>query len=1086
MNSNDNNNDQNTIPVNLNENSWFPAGSSLMRNNMTTESKITETTSGKDISMQTAIPHTLPLNQVNQSSLTTDNVSSNNIPNPIEKAFGIVEDYIRHTNQSNTNNQPMSINSPQMKRTATSPQQEKIQQDTYYSKKRATRACESCRKRKIKCDPVDPITNKCSNCTKFHMICVFDNRKRKATNANTNSNKLLKTMNPKSHESEDDQDDIEDHLHGNCQPLNTNDSSININLLHETKNEIDSLDQSNDRVLKIDRKVTMLYDQMAKMVWMMDKILSNNISNSNSNNSKLLDHGHFPVFKIYKTIIFSPSKIKWIKTQLSTPLAINNEDFILPIYKMSNISWKYSMIRSKKLMNFSSPTLIDNIPQLYPLPMKRTSEKLLKYGHPCFSSSITSIPIVEYDNVMTILNKYYDTRTSESTVPQETSPNHTNLSCSELFLLNITICLGASAVNMNSNNPTEDKFLNLNLTSSEIKCIENLSLLNSIYYCNKLAISTISNSTSVSNLITVQSLILLSHYLQISTNIELSSNILSIAIRYAIDLGLHLIDYYKDLDVNKSMQLLGLWWHLYSKDKLFSLILNRPPIIKKLDIQCLDDESFLNIIKKALIEKFKSNTIEINKMSDVKIGLNKISNYYDYFPLVLSYYTLQLSTISEEIFNTCFAINSMKLNSFDEILQKVNAINEKLLNWEYSLPPCLKIKSYKNYMTMLFSQNTVIFPPFHLDMVCSRILKCNYQLLYLKNVLSMFTLSFLIDNEDLFRKSSICIPRIYQQFINQNKDSSIKMLELLKCFDIKIHMWDELWYYFLTGVFTLSFYIIKNINGESSELPYLIKLLQNGHELFMADKSNIYLSSSIKWNVDTFFYTFILHHILNYVKFKYPNNDDFKFHDRPYEQIYSDIIKKTNRMKNIELNELICVLQNHKDHSPNTATSTTDDIANASINNDVHSPTLTLGIEISTPANEFDFNGLLKPLSTDFSSGLNLDSLIQLKTSDFMATWSELDEDSTPPLSYDSSLFPIEPINFSVNHTIFAGCEEEVTYTKKVHDINMILSSDDQSSDLNKFSIASDPFWVSYNKYFPKGNFFYDRDLFFANYDAYI
>lgn len=40
-------------------------------------------------------------------------------------------------------------------------------------KRRSTKACDHCRKRKIRCDEVNPVTNKCSNCVKFKVECTF-------------------------------------------------------------------------------------------------------------------------------------------------------------------------------------------------------------------------------------------------------------------------------------------------------------------------------------------------------------------------------------------------------------------------------------------------------------------------------------------------------------------------------------------------------------------------------------------------------------------------------------------------------------------------------------------------------------------------------------------------------------------------------------------------------------------------------------------------------------------------------------------------------------------------------------------------
>lgn len=65
-------------------------------------------------------------------------------------------------------------------------------------KRRSTKACDHCRKRKIRCDEVEVATGKCPNCTKFNVACTFvfheelQQKKKRAAEAKENIRKTAK------------------------------------------------------------------------------------------------------------------------------------------------------------------------------------------------------------------------------------------------------------------------------------------------------------------------------------------------------------------------------------------------------------------------------------------------------------------------------------------------------------------------------------------------------------------------------------------------------------------------------------------------------------------------------------------------------------------------------------------------------------------------------------------------------------------------------------------------------------------------------------------------------------------------------
>ena len=95
----------------------------------------------------------------------------------------------------------------------------------------------------------------------------------------------------------------------------------------------------------------------------------------------------------------------------------------------------------------------------------------------------------------------------------------------------------------------------------------------------------------------ITGLLLLFHYLNFNANSEMALDALALAIRYSYDMNLNMNFHYKSLSPKEVIRHRALWWYCFYFDKMVSLILQKPATIKENDMDVLANDAYFETIK---------------------------------------------------------------------------------------------------------------------------------------------------------------------------------------------------------------------------------------------------------------------------------------------------------------------------------------------------------------------------------------------------------------------------------------------------------------------------------------------------------
>lgn len=896
-------------------------------------------------------------------------------------------------------------------------------------KKRVSKACDHCRKRKIRCDEVDQQTKKCSNCIKFQLPCTFKHRdeilkkKRKleikhhATpeeslqTSNSISNPVASSSVPNS---------------GRFELLNGN-SPLESNIIDKVSNIQNNLNKKmNSKIEKLDRKMSYIIDSVARLEWLLDKAVKKQEGKYKEKNNLPK-----PARKIYSTALLTAQKLYWFKQSLG--VKASNEEFLSPISEILSISLKWYATQMKKFMDLSSPAFFSSEIILYSLPPKQQAKRLLENFHATLLSSVTGI--ISLKECLDLAEKYYSESGEKLTYPEH-------------LLLNVCLCSGASATQ--SIVRGDSKFLRKDRydpTSQELKKIENVALLNAMYYYHKL--STICSGTR-----TLQALLLLNRYFQLTYDTELANCILGTAIRLAVDMELNRKSSYKSLDFEEAIRRRSMWWHCFCTDKLYSLMLSRPPIVGERDMDMLTDQNYYEVIKTNILPDLIDKKEDLDKITDVNSALNVVVNFCQHISLFISYYVSKLVSIESKIYSTCFAVRSTLDLSFDAMLDKIKDLNDSLNNWRDNLHVSMKLKSYKQYLSVLYAQKSQENPALSFEIACSRVLNCHFRALYSKVILSMVTTSLLIDNKRLYKGSRHDIPQLFILFSSQYLNASKEMLLLFQGINYQAHMYNEVMYQFSTAVFVLFFYVVDNINDlkKKGEVKEIIDILKKSYDRLVGENDEQLLFDNVKWNTLIVFYS----HFLKYVLQRYHalNDSTSIFDSKPYDETITKVIMHSRKIKDETVDQLIMSLKSYGSlHSLQKGNEA--DLADDGLN-----------------TNDISLEDFAEEAPINLFGELSVEILKLLKSHSPISNFGDLSPSSNRKgISDDSSLYPIRSDLTSLVYPIHSS------------DTGDTLSSDletPENSNFNSDSGIKEDF-EAFRALLPLGKLIYDRDYSFVN-----
>ncbi|CCF59170.1 hypothetical protein KAFR_0G01360 [Kazachstania africana CBS 2517] len=747
------------------------------------------------------------------------------------------------------------------------------------NKKRTGKACDYCRKRKIRCDNFDSNIGKCANCIKFNMSCTF------YFHINLQKKRRQKFMNETK---EQFKDLMNEEAASNTAVNNTN-----------TVTDDEALTAAFPKLLdtefeKVGRKLIVIDEICKNLDYFIEDIKEHN-------DLQHFDYEFLPLAaqKHYQTNLFSIPKIRWIHKKISSNLPL--EEFMNPIQLMFNTTFNWYLVQLKKSINLSALLRSDNrnFNALYDLPSRQQCKRLLENFH---TSVLYAIPsLVSLDEILNISEKYH---------------SNERLSFSDLFLLNVCLMKGASSSLIINTKDTyylrKDKFLP---NSDDLKTIENNLSINVHVYYNRLL------TTNASNLKILKALLIFTKYLTLNVSYELAYPVLRRAVSVAIDLGLNKISSYAHLTPERSLKRRNLWIHCLSSDKLFASILCNAPLINGTDTNILDDENYIAIIK----QLDNSNPIPHNKIS----GINTMKEAFAYIvhntrfmPVFTAYYNSKLINIEDQILTVCYQLKSTQSIAFDELLDTALKLNEDLMNWQGSLNPCMKLESFKEYYKLLsFKTFNTETPELQFEIVCSRILKIHFRFFYSVIMLSHFIVAFVNDNRKAGTVTRKDLVGLSQKFVKQYKDYSIKMIKIFNSLKYQPFLYNELMYFFNTGVYSLTFYLFNQIDDMENNLEnaYFIEMLVTTHTHIAGENQENFFGNNMKWNVDMFIFTFLLKKIIQYFNERNSFAKIYNFDPSVYDQMISTLLKKCFEIKqetvdifisSLNENEIVSSLKN--------------------------------------------------------------------------------------------------------------------------------------------------------------------------------
>ncbi|SMN21872.1 similar to Saccharomyces cerevisiae YBR150C TBS1 Putative protein of unknown function [Maudiozyma saulgeensis] len=820
-------------------------------------------------------------------------------------------------------------------------------------KRRVSKACDHCRKRKIKCDDIDPVSNKCSNCMKYNAECTFihhDNppkkKKKKSTakndDNNSNTTNAETTNNPSNIDSFVATPDMlrmfpdnNNNNNGNNHPLNvpvqgsgnssepsaqqmaynsslrsssnimkqmnndfpnlaslspgnsntnnSQDNTMNSSNLRVNDKGVGQLPSSRglegnetviNRVEQVDRKVSMVIDTMARFEWLVDK-LSKKVDDRlpKATNVQMAKH------KQYFSKLLTTQKLEWAKSIVSEDEP--NSVFLGPIKKFMTVNLKWYILQCKHMIEY--PMILNFRDQkTLNMPSKDHAKVLLENFNTLikYHSSIMS-----EDEILKLYEKYYENDPSTLSYGE-----HLVLNISMAISANVSICDGHEFFKEDPENEP---------TLQELHNIEKMTFENAMYYYHKLVLFS-AGATAITGLL------LLFHYLNFNFNSEFAIDTLSLAIRYAYDMNLNMNFHYKSLAPGDVIKHRALWWYCFYFDKMISLMLSKPPLIKEHDMDILANDVYFESIKYYQLPKhFKNNPGEIDKITNLNDALSAIINYSEHFPFFVSFYSTKLISIESQIGSVCFSIRNTIDYSFDDIVQKVLDIRTDLTTWKESLHPSMRLESYNQYLKMLYAQSPSKSSKLGLEVSCSQVIKCHLHYLYLDLTLSCFAVAFLLDNTNLFTTSLQPLPETFHSFCRQIKIDCVQICKIFQKVPFKPYLYPELLHYVMTGIYSLIFHVIKYMDDPKEiDIPKLISLLVSAHNHVVGENYTKVPTTNVKVNASIFYFTFLLKYIIKHYNSKVRNRDEEEFEYSKYDDLLMKLTeniqdRKTETIKSI-------------------------------------------------------------------------------------------------------------------------------------------------------------------------------------------
>ena len=607
-------------------------------------------------------------------------------------------------------------------------------------RKRVPKACDHCRKRKIKCGPVNPITGTCENCNKFNTSCTFRHhdeisRHRKFTDlkrASDNEPKVKKAA-------------------------------------AELSPETSSMEQ---KLEKLESQLAGLYELISRQQAVKSESLHYTRSQRTSGTP---DMSPAPKQKRYFTSLLTKRRVAWLRKQAETfrisggvELGDESSNWSLcPLTDVFFIASRWYVAQIKKIIDFSNPFNPLNTPQLYAFPPEHQVDSILSVYRDRILD--TGFSIVCGEEVQTLLNRYF---------------SNEKLSHSELMLLDMTFCIGICYSHLGTSSvPTE--------TSQEFSALGSHMLLNAMYQYHKVSLLS-------EGLRSIQALLMLFQQVNSKISNEVAYNIFCIAQRFAQDMGLNRREAYQGLSFKEASKRLRIWYSCLMIDAQLSLVFCREPLINMDDTNIFTEGFYLKFIEDHSLCKENLTTPK-----NLTTALALLMDTSATFPIGAFYYGTALSRIFRKTYKYLLSANAMINVTFDEVIERVLEIKCELTEWGTSLPPALTVDQFEMRIGKLKDVAGNGLSDAGLDILRTDVLSLHYEHLYLDLLVSQLSCSFIFDNEDIQSESRYNIAALRKIYSKSACDDAFQIIYLWRKVKLVPYMLHRLFYTFNTGILTL-------------------------------------------------------------------------------------------------------------------------------------------------------------------------------------------------------------------------------------------------------------------------------------------
>ncbi|SCU79271.1 LANO_0A05666g1_1 [Lachancea nothofagi CBS 11611] len=749
-------------------------------------------------------------------------------------------------------------------------------------RKRVPKACDHCRKRKIKCGAVNTATGLCDNCTKFNVACTFKHHDELERHRQNSEMERLRVGS------------------GVKKPhTKTNDSGSGYEAQVIESTASTGLQSKS---LLLERKLESLETQLASLIAMMSSQPQQQTAQKRDSELQQRKQELQPYFsgrmhtpdvsprpkqKRYTTSLLTKRRIAWLRKKARSCCGHDNNAndrartevdmpapmTFSPLMDVFVTSSKWYVAEVKKIIDFSNPFVPLHSPQMYPLPPQHEIMDGLKaYNTQIFTGGYT---IVRGSELLNLFEKHFAGE---------------KLSYSELLLLDISVCI-STAYDFTS---TDDYFLKEG--TAELLTRESHMLLNSMYQYHKVSLLS-------EGFRSVQALLLLYQYVHSKVSADVAYNIFCVAQRYAQDIGLHKRETYHGLNFQDACQRLKIWFLCVSIDAQLSLAFGRPQLINFAEIDLFTQEFYTDFIKThQLLPQTEFVSDSVGETNSVDQSMSIFLNGPDTVLIAASHYGMELNRISTRIYKSLLASDAMAEGTFDQVLERaVNLIND-LKEWETSLPAALSLNNYEEHIRSLKNSSNEQLSKVNIELLSTSVLYIHFERLYLLILVCHMVCAFVVDNEEIHSQSRYNTVLIKSNLLKDMRAAGMQVIMLWPRVKCVPHMLHRLFYVFSVGAYILLFTSIGFAHQEESA-EYISALCTTYEYLLQAGDIKV-LKDNIKWNVSMFIYTFLLTLAIKCFQSCNPLEAKYKFDDTALTEKLGYWMTRCELNKNIAVDQL--------------------------------------------------------------------------------------------------------------------------------------------------------------------------------------